>query len=120
MHFCKYRRCSLAHSLVCKVAFERFSGRVSHFVPTCVLVYGLPLDVYIRNLSQRTHSAFPMANKEAECSLRVCSLVQSFKVIAVGQINPTSNSVRQGYSHYNHGFFFFLMSFFWQFYFPKN
>jgi hypothetical protein len=51
------------------------------------------------------HSAFPMTNKEAECSPSVHFLVQSFEVIAVGQINPTSNSVRQGYSHYNHGFF---------------
>jgi hypothetical protein len=71
-----------------------------------VLVYGLPLDLYIWNLSQRMHSAFPMTNKKAECSPRVRALVQSFKVIGVRLINPTSNSVRHGYSHYNHGFFF--------------
>jgi hypothetical protein len=62
-----------------------------------------------------------MTNKEAECSPRVRSLVQSFKVIAIGQINPTINSVRQGYSHYNHGFFFFFLNVkFLAFCFPKN
>jgi hypothetical protein len=61
-----------------------------------------------------------MTNKKAECSPSVHSLVQNFKVIAVGQINPTSNSVRQGYSHYNQGFFsLFLMEKFWPYFFPK-
>ncbi len=44
-----------------------------------VLVYGLPPDLYIRNLSQKMHSAFPTTNKEAECSLSVRSL--SYKAL---------------------------------------
>jgi hypothetical protein len=52
--FLQYRRCSLAHSLACKVPFERFSAE-SAILYLPVLVYGLPLDLYIRNLSQRRH-----------------------------------------------------------------